>query len=723
MKFCLLLLACLPLAAQTMVLTPSCTLPSTCTSTTITEYSKAATAGATTFTVRPPKTLITITNSGGGTLTWTAALGGTLSTACTNGYNVCFWLTGEFNGTQVTSGGTGVVALNWNPHSVNQLAAGAYTGTITFTPNVGSPQVISVTLNIAAVTTSRETNSPFNGYPSGCSASSVGNSYSDTCAISNNGTLAVPAICSLQMDANFGGRYKRITATGYTTEYGGMTAFSALGTYVIVSTVATGVLSVIKVSDCSAVPGSGGSLPGNLTVLWMSKTDDQVYYYANNAQIRKFNFITMADTLLGNYAGGIYGFTTLYSGGSLSATRDNWIAFTDYGYPASGSDLLCAVNLPQLEADGAPATTNSYCRNIQTDGVSAIDLMGVLDTDTSGLRFVYAGQSPAAGTRGAGFYTIGTPGLLDVWVRGPSYPERNGNDDQSPCSTSSSDCFSSGHYVTVRDRSGNALLFGRYEGVPLNENYFAFWKLSAGYAMMRPLEEPNGGMRFSQRQFPYGASIDMQPGSCDNGAISAALYGSTGIHNLGTSGNVWAARVTAMTAANPPVITVTNPLPIGTQAILIAGATGGTFSSCANGLWPAAVVNSSTSITLTGATCAGAGTYTASSAIAGDGADSTFTSAINNYGQIIVIIPGQTIRQVVMHRSVGWMDVPGSSITAYGTTPKASFSPKCEAVAYNSNLGTLDPNGTAVYVAYTGLTSSSSTTTLRRGTLRRGTLR
>lgn len=684
MKLALFLLMGVSAFGQTMVLTPSAANTCSTTATSITCTQKFSANGFPfLYTVYAPSTLIAVTNSGGGTLTWSAAITGTLSSACGG---PCMALYQQYTGTAFTSGtAPSTVKVNFTGLGSESLAIGAYTGTITFTPNVGMAQAITVTLNIVAASGEAETNRPNAGYPVGCNpTSTIGVPFKDKCT-PQTPRMTPPSVCGTYTDPNFGATVKRVTPFGYAVEYSS-SPFSASGTYIVTGD-NSGFIHVFRLSDCMDMTGAVGG-HGNLAFLQMSAINDQAWYYFTGATLHRYNFITTADTTLGNYAGGAYGFTTIYAGGTAQLSVDDWLSF----YDQTGSPTkLCAVNIPQLITDGAPAGTNTYCRDYSADGITSLDWTGVWGVDSgNSKRYVWLSGQPWSG-----LYSVGAAGVLNLENTGPAWPGWKTNDDQYPCTASDSHCISSQsftHDVLMRDPAGKAQLFGPFPEINGNQGYQEFSAAAATSKMFRMAEEPGGGM-----YLPYINNFDAQPGASD--ALGAVVIGP-----FLSSGYPFAAKITSATAANPPVLSVTNTL-TSPHVVRVDGGTGSW--TCLNGYTTAATTTGST-ITLVGKDCTGAGSFAGQTVVVGDSESSMQTGENAILGQIVITIPGQTVKQIAMHRSITWPDVAGTGVSSYGATTKTGMSRDGSMVSWVSNFGTVDPNGVAVFVADTGSVRTTS---------------
>jgi hypothetical protein len=320
---------------------------------------------------------------------------------------------------------------------------------------------------------------------------------------------------------------------------------------------------------------------------------------------------------------------------------------------------------------------------------SGIDWTGVFGIDSGTMkRYVWVSGEPISGE-----YSVGAPGVLNVEASAPTFSGYQTNDDQEPCTISDSHCISSQmftHTALFRDKSGKAQFYNRFYEIQGNQVYGAFSAMASTSKSFRMAEE-GGGMYFSQI-IPW----DEQPGMSDTigGIVTAPM---------GQGATLFAAQITSITAANPPIITIANTLSGSTHLVRVDGGTGGW--ACANGYWTAAV--NSTTITLTGATCISAGSFAGQTMLIGDSLNDIQHGQQSTLGQIIVIVPGHTVKQIAMHRSVSWPNI-GSVLLNYYTMPRSSLSRDGSMVAWSSNFGTIDPAGTSVYISYKGLGASKT---------------
>lgn len=635
--------------------------------------------------VAPPKQVLVVAAAQG--QAWQVQVDGALTSGCTFSTS-CIAITGEYDNNPVT-GGTGParVAVNWYSNQMPEFDPGAYTGDVSFIPTGGGTTiVVHVILNIAgasALPASAELKATAL-LEAGCANESDATqsyTYSVQCDIpleapTANPALTQPAVGASFIDPTFGGRITRITPPGCSTEYGTTTAFSANSTYILTS------CGVYRRSDAVQIR----SARDNISYVSMSATDDEAYYFLSGSTIRKYNFVTDTETVLGDYSGAPYGFTTLYAGGTASASGDNWLAF--YEYSAEPYPKICAVNLVALEASGNPAQSNTYCANYTgNQGLSFLDWVSVSDVDApTEKRYVYLSAVPLSVV-----FSVGAAGVLTEEYIVPEWPGWARNNDDGVCTVDEL-CYNASnftHNAIFKDRDGQVQMFGNFQDIFLNRNYNSIYRLSAGLNVLRPDWE-GGGLTLLGR-----VTLDDQPG-CSS-SISGCVYAST------ENGARFAARVmgaTIQASATELELSASPGWATGSMHPVLVQNGAGTWS-CLNGEWTGTVT--SDTVFEIPANCAGASGNVNAEVMLGDAAQPWTGSQNNNRSQIQIWRPERQIHRIAMHRSVAWNDVPGTGISPYGSTPRASISRDGRYVAFNSNWGALDFDGVSVYIVETGL--------------------
>ncbi|MEQ1885788.1 MAG: hypothetical protein ABL967_12055 [Bryobacteraceae bacterium] len=619
--------------------------------------------------------------------TWTVQINGDLTTACQ--YVLpCIRVSEEFSNQTVTSGvGPQRVAINWYPNSPPDLDPGNFDGTVSFVPSGGdATQVVSVHLEVvgaAALPAGIEVKATAL-FQNGCAFAEPGLAftYAVRCAIPQEAPgadpeLTRPVVGHSFIDPTFGSKITRITGPGCSTEYGTTTAFSANSTYVWTS------CGIFRRSDTSLVRGPRD----NITLTAMSALDDEAYYHFADTQIRRYNFVNDSEETLGDFSNAPYNFTHMYAGGTAPASNDEWIAF--FNSNPSSFPMICATDLVALRATGVPGPENTYCATYQgIQALSFVDWVSVTEVDdTTGKRYVYLSAGPVSVV-----FSVGDPGsglLLQEYII-PEHPHWGKNNDDGIC-TAGEACYNANnftHNAFLKDRDGQVQMFAHFDDILQNRDYVSIFRLSAAQKILR-LESEGGGQTILGR-----ASFDRQPG------CSSIIQGCTTAY-VGP-GPRFAARVTQivpMFGATRLTLSASPNWDVNSSHDVRVQNGAGSWT-CLNGKWSASVV--SATVLDVPAGCLGA-TGDFSHVLLGD-ASISFTGAQNdNRGQIEIWRPNRQVHRVAMHRSIVWSDVPGTGVSNYGSSPRASISRDGQFVAFNSNWGSLDFDGESVYIVETNL--------------------
>lgn len=684
----------------------------------------------------PLKTVIQVGGSPGA---WTVALAGTLNTACGQ---PCLIIDGEFNGTPIASGtGNATVAYDWLQQGENSLSAGAYSGTVTFT-ETGTGLTASTVINLienpaTSIYSTGEVKYTSNGPNTSCSVMTLPTNvytYSGVCPIpnlapsSNLPDFNRPAVGGSFTDPVFGGVMHRITGPGCVTEYGTVTPYSANSTYIFTSCGIYNNFTGAQLRDSSVYPSSV-----NIINVLMSPTNDHALYYYNGAQIRKWDFVAgLTTTLVGDFSAAPYNVTTITAGGTADLGDQGWFGFYEQpGGSLPNPAMVFAVNIPQLEIDGAPANTNTYYTSIAgpvSPGYSVltrIDWMGASDVDdVTGKHYVVIQGQPVSM-----FYSVGPAnyglGTLSYEFTAPEVPNSVfSNNGDNLIQTGETNWYSQNwaHSAMYKGWDGQIQMFSTYEDSAQGVPWFSFERVSAGILMFRPREE-GGGLIYSGAKFQ-----DMQPGCssrvhfCGLGNDPAGNFffslpsgnpvvsGSTVVINLATS------ATSPGTAAPWPTS--------GTVQVLAANATNTPNAwSCLNGIWTATVSNAGATVTLAGAgtACTGVSGAINSQFLIGDAsvdAPTYFGSPYQDLNTEILWKPGKQIHKVAQHRGRSWINSGGSGggapISQYNTQIKAGLSRDGRYQVVNTNWGSLDYTGssdvnTSVFSVLTGIGPSNIT--------------
>jgi hypothetical protein len=626
---------------------------------------------------------------------WTVQIDGPLTSACLY-FSACFQVTEEYSNTPISSGvGPQRVAVNWYGSQGPNLDPGNYGASISFVPQGGDPAfAVQVNLEVVSASALPATSEAKATalWERGCVPTDPVLSYTFAvrCDIPDEAPVAdpaitLPAVGQVFIDPTFGGKITRVTGPGCETEYGTTTAFSKQNTYLLTS------CGVFRIADNSLVRAPRD----NIGFTSMSATDDEVYYHLLGTEIRRYNFVTDQETILGDF--GPLGFQILNAGGTAPTSSDDWLAFFDYS--ALGFPKICAVDLLALQAAGVPGPDNTYCASYQgTQYLTQLDWVSVSDIDDpTGKRFVYLSASPLSIV-----FTVGQngSGQLQQEYIVPEMPGQSRNNDDGIC-VQGEICYNADnftHDAIFKDRDGQIKLFGNFQDILLDRDYNSTFRLNAGLKILRP-EVEGGGQNILGR-----ANWDKQPGCSSIIQACTAAYVETG--------HRYAARVMqASPSGNNTLLTLSASTGWDLNSIHAVRVQNGTNSwGCLNGAWTATSV--SDAVVQIPAVCTGA-TGALDRVILGD-ASQPFTGAQNdNRGQIQIWRPGRQVHRIAMHRSVVWNDVPGTGISSYGSTPRASISRDGRYVAFNSNWGALDFDGESVYIIQTGLGAPENQITVK----------
>ncbi|MEQ1948717.1 MAG: hypothetical protein ABL995_16125 [Bryobacteraceae bacterium] len=643
----------------------------------------------------PAKQVLEVTAAPG--QAWTVQVSGDLSTACLYS-SACFVISDEHSNQAISAGvGPQRVAVNWYPSQVPDLEPGQFEGVVSFFPMGGGPtQVVTVHLNVlsAAELPAAAEMKATALYENGCVASdpALSYTYAVRCAIPLEAPIYDPALTQPPVghsfiDPTFGAKITRITGSGCSTEYGTTTAFSARNTYIWTS------CGIYRRSDLTLVRGPRDSL----AVTALSASDDEVYYHFQDAKLLRYNFVTDTDELLADFSAAPYGFDSVSAGGTAPVSSDEWIAFYDSG--SSGFPKVCAVDLAALRMAGVPGPSNTYCTSYQGERrLNFLDWVAVAERDdTTGKRYVYLSAIPVSTVF---FVGEADSGQLQQDYLVPEQPGWAQNNDDGNCSAGEV-CYSASnftHIALMKDRDGQVKVFGNHQDILLVRDYNSLYRLNAGAKIFR-LDVEGGGQTILGRTL-----FDKQPGCSPAIQGCTASYVEVGIR--------YAARVTAMepmfgstrlTLSAPPGWELNSSHDVRVQ-------NGVGSWNCVNGKWTASVV--SATVLDVPAICIGAsGDF--SHVLLGD-ASQPFSGNLNdNRGQLHVLRPGRQVHRVAMHRSVVWNDIPGTGVSVYGTTPRASISRDGSLIAFNSNWGSLDFDGESVYIVETSLGASESKITIK----------
>src|SRR5579871_5662582 len=259
------------------------------------------------------------------------------------------------------------------------------------------------------------------------------------------GSFVPPAIGHSYVDANFGGTVTALSNAGWVHSGSFPTPLSANNTHLLEKQLSSGTAQVLD-PVTGQVLFKGIPYSTALTV-WDSYSDD-VYYYISGAQVHKYVLSTATDTVLVDYSGPGYGFTSITSGGYSDSSSDNWIAFW-----APSQTQVCALDLTNIKTYCANYMAPAAANRVGWNWISAVLITKGVDSVTSARSVLLVG-SPALG-----MWSVNTgTGRLDFQIRGPENPEGAGNHNN--ICDSGEDCLTGAGADLMQDYDGRQYLVG-----------------------------------------------------------------------------------------------------------------------------------------------------------------------------------------------------------------------------------------------------------------------
>lgn len=602
----------------------------------ITVYARRALGAYPWYGTTPPTdTAIAISGTGA----WNISRGGTLNSACGNGYGYCFnavqTVTNLAAGPPASGNGPGTVYLSWRGLGTQDLPLGTYTGTLTI-----GITVVQITLVVAPANAFDAMVYP-PGFPSGCVNSNPNFIQADTCAITGerpaSTAFAIPAPGGTYVDPQFGHTVKRLTASDSNIQYSALSAFSATAKYVLTS---IGLEGAVRVIDRATSAVTYSSVPGvNMNFAAWDPINDEKLWYMDGGTIRHRILNTGAVFTAADYtnsSGPRSAFPGITMGGTIDITDDGWWAFRD-------GVILCAVNLNAL----TPATQESktFCVSMAALGLTDIDFTQITQTDKeSGKRYVVVLSAPKGHV-----YSVGAAGLNYEFPLPSLLVEP--------------------HSDVGEDDQGRQIFFWNFSEIYGSKSYLASMQLNKGLDMMIPVEA-GGGLRLLYTSDPADYETDGHFGCTWRGVCVFTPYGN--------SAGIGVGLISGVTPGTPCGINtaIGHGYASGDQ-ILIGGASGITSI---NGVFTITVTGPN-NYTLNGHTCTSG--YTANSANSVPNVATALSKP--NRQESIMARPGSEIRRLAMHRSKIYQN--GSSLQGYFASPRASISRDGRYVAFASNYG------------------------------------
>lgn len=394
--------------------------------------------------------------------------------------------------------------------------------------------------------------------------------------------------------------------------------------------------------------------------------------------------------------------TTMDHGGTSDMTSDGWWAFID-----DGGDRVCAVNM-------AGITTSNYLSHVYCGPLGDAYQGSARANDTAHVtqRDRRTGERYVAiyGFQHVAFYAVNVGAQrLDYWIT----PEAPDGLEQCNVSFGNGDghwqlgeCGMPAGHSDFVEWDGGQYWVAVADFNTMNERWQIAVDISAGPDMFVPVEF-GGGLYMLNRLGTTGSVDPAGPGGPDNhescawsaGICAWSYFEADSFHGQ-------ARTITNITAGNPAILTtVAHPWSAGSKTVVVGGLLQPAYRSCAMGKF-AATVTDSTHITLTGANCTGAGTYTdtgSTMAIIGE----VISNTVQAYGNEIQLGDLHHIVRAINARNYLWdgFTYDHADIHGYRSFPEASLSQDGANISFHSTTGIPE---IADYMANTGWTASSA---------------
>ena len=631
---------------------------------------------------------VSVSNTGDGTLQWSAATSGgtaanyvqllssTGTVNCSGGGGARFACTG--------GSGAATLRLTLTGWWASLSKPGEYTTSLVFTnTNTGETVTVPITIEVVPKAVS-PVFTPLRE-PVGCvNTHQKFGADPDTCTVPGDRppeSFDVPPTGGTYTDPNFGSTVRVLTEPRWVHAYSSLTAFNKDGTLAVVAN-PSAVYKVVNTTTGAVVdpapPGSG------VWRLW-SSLDPSVYYYATGATLHRYK-VKGGSTVVRNFAA--EGLTSITTGGQADLSRDDWVPFFD-----TKAKKVCGYDIPRNKL---------YCASY--DGMTLVDQPNyILITKgkdrESGKRYVLLMANPGL------LYTVNEEsGVLEGPLVmpphiGSSLAALTDWDPEVPCNQiAGAACMKHGHDDTVEGADGGQyLVLGAYYSSPNAQGIVAY-RISKGKLMSLPVEL-GGGMHVLYWYQP-GSGVaypTMNHVGCARSAPYCVI--STGRRGYGgvSQGASAAQKITGATNESSIRITVSSDHPyVAGDIVNIGGVQGNT---AANGVWTVESVIDRQNFTIA-ADGRESGKFVAGYAVVGRG------HALRRWpyeAEIITFEVGKEaplIRRVAMNRTLYYQFEDGTNF-GYWAIPRACISPDGTKVLYSSNFGI--PTQYRVVVAETGL--------------------
>lgn len=367
---------------------------------------------------------------------------------------------------------------DWRP-------AGNLSTRITVTTEDGATAVIAVALRILP-----RLPPPVFSYIDGPHNCTQPPGYPDaaTCTVPDErptGTFQPPPQGGSYLDPNFGAKIRILGPVRSLHGYSTPSSFSARNKYAVISI--DGVTSIVEVATGKVHSRPQISVEGPM---W-DADDEQVLYHLAGATVRKYDLRSQTSSVLVDYSGAPYRFTSLSTGAIADTTRDNWLAFL-----APAERGICALDLK---------TKTTFCAKYSEP------YGGVTPNPSNGGALMSKGVDSATGkryvvleARPVVVYSINqTSGTLDFEFVGPELLDWGGNND-GVCNPGEK-CLPGDHFDMSEDSAGIQYLIGGLETPAPCEYSLNSVQLNKGTRGSLPVEL-GGGLRRIMTLFRCGGS-------------------------------------------------------------------------------------------------------------------------------------------------------------------------------------------------------------------------
>lgn len=406
--------------------------------------------------------------------------------------------------------------------------------------------------------------------------------------------------------------------------------------------------------------------------------------------------------------------TSIDHGGTTDMTADGWWAFYDVN-----GQRVCAVDMAGINSSNY--MSHIYCGSVESsfgpeafNGDSTTGLGYWIDTvhasgidRRSGKRYIVALNN---GSEKWGVYTVNlATHVLDPLIvpespteghevcPGSAFPHMFYGRSNGDGVWQAGECGIHSGHSDFADFDGKQFWVGTIDFNIFDERWMIAIDLSTGADMTKPADF-GGGLYMLNRLGDTGTGAENHESCAPKAGICS--WGYYKAVDPGGAGTI----ISSISAANPAVITTSGGHGWGTgsRSVVVGGLSQSAFRTCAMGKFSATVTDS-THITLTGANCTGAGTYSGGSGMVGE----VFNNTNARYAGEAHLSDLHHIIRAINMRQYKFGPYPGSTYTndGYYVYPEPALSQDGTKLAFHSTMG-LPENAT--WIADTGWTAASA---------------